>query len=118
MERDAALEVGQGAGLSSYALGQVQGDEGVTLTIPQMPAHSHSYAPQATTGTGNTGSPAGGLWASPSTATNIYLRGASNTTMSAQTIGPSGGSQPHENRQPLLALNFVIALQGIYPSRN
>jgi microcystin-dependent protein len=112
------LHFGQGTGLSSYVLGQVQGSESVTLTIPQMPSHSHSYAPQATTAVGNTGSPAGGLWASPSTATNIYERGSSNTTMSAQTIGPSGGSQPHENRQPLLALNFVIALFGIFPSRS
>ena len=99
-------------------LGQVQGNETVNLTIPQMPSHTHAYSPQATTGTGNTGSPGGALWASPSTATNIYERGASNTTMSAQTIGATGGSQPHENRQPLLALNFIIALFGVFPSRS
>jgi microcystin-dependent protein len=113
------LHFGQGTGLSPYVLGQVQGFETVTLSITQMPAHNHAYSPQATTGTGNTGSPAGSLWASPSTATNIYQRaGSSDTTMTAQTIGTTGGSQPHENRQPLLALNYVIALVGIYPSRS
>jgi microcystin-dependent protein len=113
------LHLGQGTGLSPYVLGQVLGNETVTLTIPQMPSHTHAYSPQATSDTGTSASPAGGaVWAGASGLINIYSRVTPNTTMSPQTITPSGGSQPHENRQPLLALNFIIALQGIYPSRN
>src|SRR5262249_40493682 len=54
------LHFGQGPGLSTYALGQVQGNESVTLTTSQMPSHTHAYSPQATTGAGHTGSPAPG----------------------------------------------------------
>jgi microcystin-dependent protein len=112
------VHIGQGAGLSPYVLGQVGGVEGVTLLTSQLPAHTHAYSPQATTGNGNTGSPTAALWANPSTATNIYERGASNTNMAPQTISPTGGSLPHENRQPYLALNYIIALFGIFPSRS
>jgi microcystin-dependent protein len=112
------LHFGQGTGLSPYVLGQVDGVESVNLQTAQMPAHTHSYTPQATTASGGALSPAGALWAQSANQDTIYQKGASNTTMAAQTIGNTGGSQPHENRQPLLALNFVIALQGIFPSRN
>ena len=112
------LHFGQGAGLSPYVLGQVVGAEGVNLQIPQMPPHSHSYSPQASTAGGGSLSPAGALWAASANADAIYQKGASNTTMGAQSIGNTGGGQPHENRQPLLALNYIIALQGVFPSRN
>jgi microcystin-dependent protein len=112
------LHFGQGSGLSVYTLGQNVGAESVTLQTPQIPAHTHSYAPQATTAGGGAGSPAGAIWAVSGTGDTIYQKGASNTTMAAQTLGQAGGNQPHENRQPTLALNYVIALQGIFPSRN
>jgi microcystin-dependent protein len=112
------LHFGQGTGLSSYVLGQALGFETVALQGAQMPAHTHSYTPQATTATGSSPSPAGALWASSGSLDNIYQKGASNTAMAPQATGPTGGSQPHENRQPLLALNFIIALQGIFPSRS
>ena len=112
------LHFGQGPGLSSYVLGQTLGFESVSLQGAQMPSHTHSYTPQATTGTGGALSPGGALWAQSGNADPIYQKGASNTAMAPQATGPTGGGQPHENRQPLLALNFVIALQGIFPSRN
>jgi len=112
------LHFGQGSGLSAYALGQNVGAESVTLQTPQIPAHTHSYAPQATTAGGGAGSPAGAIWAVSGTGDTIYQKGASNTTMAAQTLGQAGGNQPHENRQPTLALNYVIALEGIFPSRS
>jgi microcystin-dependent protein len=112
------LHFGQGTGLSPYVLGETIGVESVALQTPQMPAHTHSYAPQATTAGGAATSPAGALWAESATADTIYQKGASNTTMAPQAIGQTGGGQPHENRQPILALNFIIALQGIYPTRN
>jgi microcystin-dependent protein len=112
------LHFGQGSGLSPYVLGQTVGVESVTLQTPQIPAHTHTYTPQANTAAGAAGSPAGALWAGSATGDTIYKPGASNTTMAAQTIGNTGGSQPHENRQPTLALNYIIALVGVYPSRN
>jgi microcystin-dependent protein len=112
------LHFGQGTGLSPYQLGETVGVESVTLQTPQMPAHTHSYTPQATTAGGGAGSPAGALWASSATGDTIYQKGASNTTMAPQTIGQTGGTQPHENRQPALALNYIIALVGIFSSRN
>jgi microcystin-dependent protein len=112
------LHFGQGTGLSTYALGQTVGVESVTLQTPQIPAHTHTYAPQATTSGGSALSPAGALWAPSATGDTIYRSGASNATMATQTLGQTGGGQPHENRQPTLALNYIIALQGIFPSRN
>jgi microcystin-dependent protein len=112
------LHSGQGTGLSPYTQGETGGVESVTLQSTQMPAHTHSYTPQATTAGGSAASPAGALWAQSGTGDTIYQKGSSNTAMAPQTLGNTGGSQPHENRQPYLALNYVIALQGIFPSRN
>ncbi len=112
------LHFGQGTGLSPYTLGQTAGVESVTLQTPQIPAHAHSYTPQATTAAGAAISPAGAVWAASGTGDTIYQKAASNTTMAAQTIGNTGGGQAHENRQPLLALNYIIALAGIFPSRS
>jgi microcystin-dependent protein len=109
---------GQGNGLSSYSLGGTGGLEGVTLSAGQIPAHTHSYTPQASASGGTAVSPAGALWAESPDGAALYKSGASNTNMAAQTIGSTGGGQSHENRQPYLSLNYVIALQGIFPSRS
>ena len=61
---------------------------------------------------------AGAVWGTSGTGDTNYQKGSSNTAMAPQTIGEAGGGQPHENRQPTLALNYIIALQGIYPSRS
>lgn len=112
------LHFGQGAGLSGYVMGQTVGVENVTLQATQIPSHTHSYTPQANGRPGTVTGPAGALWAGSATGDSLYATGASNASMAAQTLGNTGGSQSHENRQPTLALNFVIALQGVYPSRN
>jgi microcystin-dependent protein len=112
------LHFGQGTGLSAYALGQNVGVESVKLDPSQIPSHTHTYNPQANTGVGSGGSPAGAVWAGSATGDTIYKTGASNTNMAAQTLGNTGGGQAHENRQPTLALNYIIALQGIFPSRS
>ncbi len=110
------IHQGQGPGLSPYNLGQTGGIESVVLVSAQIPAHTHSVN-AATTG-GNQASPAGGFPAIESTGTSLNYAPASNTTMSGSMIAPNPGGQAHENRQPFLAVNFIIALQGIYPSRN
>jgi microcystin-dependent protein len=96
----------------TLVIGQPGGAETVTLTTPQIPAHSHQLA-GSSTATGTTPSatvPAAGTDGQYSTAT-------SNAALSSQAVGTSGGSQPHENRSPYLAINFIISLFGIYPSQ-
>lgn len=102
---------GQGEGLSNYTLGQKGGVEGVTLTVPQLPAHSHALM---ASNQSNTNSPVGAF--SADSGSNAY-NNTGGVTMNAGAIGNAGGSQAHENRQPYLALNYCIATQGIYPMR-
>ena len=112
---------GQGTNLSNYPLGAALGNESVTLLQTQIPQHTHPVvgtltpgnSPQDTTPAGNYPA-SGGL--------NAFNPGPKNVAMlPANSIsgmtGMTGGNQTHENRQPYLATNFVIALQGIYPSR-
>ena len=108
------LHQGQGPGLSNYVLGQSGGAERVTLTVGQLPPHSHPA--QGHSGAGDTPYPVGAVWAdSP---INIYTAGAAaNAAMSATSIWASGASQPHDNMLPFLTLNFCIALEGSFPSQ-
>ena len=107
------VHAGQAPGLSLYDLGEAGGEEGVTLTAAQMPAHAHPL--NASTKAPSSRSPVGNL---PGAATHSVYSNQSTVAMSPQAISPTGGSQPHENRQPFLAVNFIIALTGIFPSRN
>src|SRR5688572_14577376 len=140
--------MGQGPGLTFVNQGEVSGSESTTLTILQMPIHNHTAVatpfnasltgpisiPAATTGTtqaapGNTtvlgpvaaaGRP-GTLYATTAADTTLAPFDATvtgNVTPSAPTIGQAGGSQPVALRNPYLGTNFVIALEGIFPSRN
>lgn len=109
-----AIHEGQGLGLSPYDIGQVGGVETVILNQNQMPQHSHSVGATSAPGTG--GRPAGAVPARA--ADEVYGASTDGTTMSAAMIGNAGGNQPHTNIQPYLTVNFCIALQGIFPSRN
>ena len=101
---------GQGNGLSNYVEGQTGGVESVTLQASQIPSHSH--APLASTADETTNRPGGAY----PTKGGVYSGSTDNTVMGATTA--SGGGQAHENRPPFLALNYIIAVEGIYPSRN
>ena len=103
---------GQGPGLSSVTLGEVGGVETVTLTQNQIAGHGHGVA--ASNGTAGASRPANNFLA----AGGSYATATDGTVMNPGMIQASGGSQPHENRQPYLGVNFIIALQGIFPSRN
>lgn len=107
---------GQGPGLSYKDLGQQFGTETVTLTTAQMPAHSHTV--NAVTSEGNQNLPTNSLPANTKTLDKEYSDAASNTTMKSGMIGITGSSQPVNISQPSLGVNFIIALQGIFPSRN
>jgi microcystin-dependent protein len=120
----ACAPMGQGAGpgLTVRMPGQVIGDAAVTVTVPQLASHSH----QLNGGTLTTPTPAQNV-AAPTSSAMFGLSApnavyATTTTplqqMSPSAIGPAGGGQSHENRQPFLAVNFAIALTGVFPSRN
>ncbi len=111
------IHFGQGPGLSNYVEGQLGGEESHTLTQNEMPAHNHQA--NSVAGGGNQASPAGGLPAIESTGTSLdYSSGVANAAMGNSMISTAGGSQPHNNMQPYLAVNYIIALNGIFPSRN
>jgi microcystin-dependent protein len=115
------IPVGSGAlaGGSSYVQGQVGGVEQVTLLASQIPAHTHQITGTIQTSDfAEANAPANNLPAVEGH--SQFTTGAANVQMGsavAGTTGGTGGSAPHENRQPYLALNYVIALVGIYPSR-
>ncbi|HEY3044526.1 MAG TPA: tail fiber protein [Vicinamibacterales bacterium] len=110
-----SMHMGQGPGLAGYTLGERGGQESVTLTIAQMPQHRH--VPVSSIAAGTETSPAGNFWARDSGNNAIYST-VGGTAMPAGAIKNKGNSQPHNNLAPLLTLNFCIALQGIFPSRD
>jgi len=113
MQGRAPMQPGSGPGLTNRQLGQRGGVETVTLTEAQLPQHNHSLAGVAE-------------FANQRTIDNNYLAvgsdmytAASNlNSMAPQTVADTGGSQPHNNMQPFLTMNFIIALVGLFPSRS
>lgn len=117
LQGSAPLGVGQGPGLSSRVLGQSGGEPSVTLLPSQMPLHSH--VPQASTA-GGADLPAANTWGEAKlgkTPLPLYATSA-GVNMNASAISIAGGSQPHNNMPPFQCLNFIIALQGIFPARS
>ena len=96
-----------------FVLAQTGGAETVTLTVQQIPAHVH--VPQAKSVAGNQASPAGHVWAASSL--NQFTANAPNASMDAAALGVSGGSQPHDNMVPFLAVDFILSLFGVFPSQ-
>ncbi len=113
-----AIGAGQGPGLPNYSLGQTGGSETVTVNASTMPGHTHALA--ATTQTATRRVAAGSMLAADtSTNAEYYAVPGTVTPLSPSAIANNvGGSQPHENRQPYLTVNFCIAISGIFPSRN
>jgi microcystin-dependent protein len=105
------MHVGQGPGLTNRTQGEVAGTETHTLNANEMPVHTHTA--RASSGDASDTTPVGNVLAGG----GAYAA-APNQAMNALAITTAGGSQPHNNLQPYLVLNFCIALQGIFPSRN
>ena len=108
------IHQGQGAGLPNYVIGQKAGAETVTLNTNQIPSHSHV---PASSGTGGSDNPSGNFWGT-STGHLLYSTNTPNLTMNNAAIGITGGSQPHDNMQPFLCINYIISLFGVFPSQN
>lgn len=97
-----------------FIQGQVGGEETHTLSISEMPQHNH-FVTASASATGGNNAPAGRFLGGGN---NVYNNLQPSTTMSPTTISNTGGSQPHDNRQPYLVVNYVIALVGVFPSQN
>lgn len=113
---------GQGPGLSPWALGEPAGVDNVTLLPAEMPVHGHQVTGMNNLGTelvpGNTSYLSRDVRGGSGVIQYMRTGGPSSTIMAPNALGVSGGSQPHENRQPFQVLNYCIALVGIFPSRN
>ncbi len=115
-----AMSSGQGPGLSLRDLGETGGESAVTLLSTQLPAHTHNA--EGNTAGGNTDDPTRADWAlahkgkAPIMA--YTANQSANVPMNAAALNPAGGGQPHNNLPPYLVINFIIAFQGIFPSRN
>lgn len=111
------LHNGQGPGLSLRNLGARGGAETVTLQPQHMPLHSHTMPASSARATPAYGQAGNAGFANTGGAPVYGLGGGATTTMGAGTVGSSGGNQPHENLPPFLVINYIIALDGSYPSQ-
>jgi microcystin-dependent protein len=112
-----AIHQGQGTGLPSYTIGERAGETTHTLITTEMPMHNHLVA---AANVADATSPASAFPGSDTRGTplTVYNSTTDGTTMSPSMVGIAGGSQPHNNMQPYLTINYCIALEGIFPSRN
>ena len=97
----------------TFVQGQTSGEENVTLLATQIPSHTHPV--NAVSGTGNQTSPANNLWAAATVPR--YAAPGTPAPLSATAIGTAGNNLPHENMPPFLAVSFIIALEGVFPSQ-
>ena len=115
----APMHPGSGPGLTPRVLGDMSGENNVTLLSTQMPIHSHSISGAVLANSNPSGTPAANTLFTNSSPNQLY--GAvlgTPVTLAPQSVTLTGGSQPHNNIQPYLAVTFIIALQGIFPARN
>lgn len=110
----APLHMGTGPGLSPRAIGNKAGEETVTLNVTQIPSHTHALT--ASTDEATSEAPAGEVLADTNVA--LYSAASPDTAMNVAAIGNTGGSQAHPNMMSYQVVNYCIALQGVFPSRN
>jgi microcystin-dependent protein len=119
MQGNMGMGMGQGPGLTDRFIGETDGSTTVTVLQTEMPLHSHTVQAGAAA---TTNLPAGNSYASegrgkPPAYVNPTVSPAP-VTMNPTTVGVTGGSQPHNNMNPYLALNFCICMSGVFPARN
>ena len=99
---------------NGFTLAETGGAEEITLTVNQIPAHSHPVL--GATREGNRTEPSGATWATAAME-KPYIAAVPNVNMATQAIGSTGGSQPHNNFQPYLCVDFIMSMYGIFPSQ-
>jgi microcystin-dependent protein len=116
LQGSAPMQAGQGPGLSLRDLGEIGGEQNVTLLQTEMPAHSHSA--QGSSGSDQV-SPTNNAWASGQKlgGGNLYAPTGNNVQMNPFALSITGGNLPHNNMPPYLGLTFIVALQGVFPPR-
>jgi microcystin-dependent protein len=122
LQGNVPMHWGNGPGGFTSEIGEVQGSSTVTLLSSQIPIHNHAIISQVVAPGGaaeHAATPPSGASIGPSNPDGLYNTSPTiNATFSPSTIAATGGSQPHDNMQPYLTLNFCIALQGVFPARN
>ena len=115
LQGSAPMQPGQGQGLSLRDLGEMSGVEAITLLQSEIPVHTHGM--RASPDPGDNTVPGPTISLAGASGGNIYSTTTTNQMMAPQALPPAGGGLPHNNMQPYLALNYCIALQGIFPQR-
>jgi microcystin-dependent protein len=116
LEGMGAMHPGQGSGLSLRDLGQIGGAQFVTLLQSEMPVHTHALNAQVVPA--STGTPSANATFARSAGGSAYkAAGGPTGQMAPQTLAPTGGSLPHNNMMPYLTMNYIIAMQGVFPPR-
>ncbi|ELS05340.1 microcystin-dependent protein [Xenococcus sp. PCC 7305] len=110
-----AIGAGQGPGLPNHPLGQVGGAENITLSTSEIAPHSHQLT--GTNNADNSVNPTGAVLSRPNQPIYIDAVTSSLVNLSTNSIGDAGGGSSHDNMQPYLAVNFIIALEGVFPSQ-
>jgi microcystin-dependent protein len=116
IQGSAVVGPGQGSGLSEYFVGQIGGAEFITLLDSEMPAHTHQFRAGSQPATLGTGAPDRSFARSVGGFT-YKANSVPTATMAPQSLAPAGGSLPHNNMMPFVTLNYVIAMQGVFPAR-
>jgi len=109
------MHMGTGPDGTTYQIGEMAGTEQETLSTQQIPNHTHPLT--ASSAGGDQPTPIGNMLATTGQGIFLYYEGSVDAAMNAQSITAAGGSQPHENTQPFLCINFIISLFGIFPSQ-
>lgn len=109
------IHMGTGPDGTTYQIGEMAGVESVTLTTQQIPNHTHPLT--ASTQNGTEINPGGHVLAGSQSSVQPYIDDTTDTPFNANVITPQGGSQPHENCQPFLCINFIISLFGVFPTQ-
>ena len=110
------IHMGTGPDGTTYQIGEMAGTEQETLSTQQIPNHTHPMVANSNASTKP--DPEGNVTAKSVTANvDFYFEDVPSSNLATQAIGPTGGSQPHENTQPFLCINFIISLFGVFPSQ-
>lgn len=109
------IHMGTGPDGTTYQIGEMAGTEQETLTVQQIPSHSHPFT--ASTEPGTALVPNGNVLAATTGGVMLYYESQAFEPMNAASVTPAGGSQPHENTQPFLCINYIISLFGIFPTQ-